>query len=410
MSDTWKIIEEEIGKPSIFKSRESLMPEHLPDKLPHRENELRSLVTYFKHLVTNPGDISQRVLIIGSVGTGKTALSKLFGKAFTRMARERGYNVSYVHVNCHRNRTLYNVIYDIARQLGIPLPPRGLSAKEMYDALLSYLEETGLHVIVALDEFHYFASVSRNDATYFIARTYEAHEGAKYVNFIFIASDTSKLAFLDPSTVGYLLRHVIKLEPYTSEQLYDILKYRASLAFYEGVYEDDVLHFIANYEGVEKGGGGNARHALEILLLAGDIADREGSRRVTVDHARKALLSLSREIVSISEAIRYSTLHELLVLLSIIRLLRRTGKREVKMGDVEEEYQLICESYGEIPRRHTQLYEYVQNLAKAGVIAASPSSKGYRGRTTLITIHYGPLDVLENYVVELIKKRKELGF
>ncbi|MEL9999975.1 MAG: ORC1-type DNA replication protein [Desulfurococcaceae archaeon] len=410
MRDMWRIVEEELGKQTIFKSRESLMPEHLPDRLPHREEELRSLVSYFRHLVTSPGSISQRVLIMGGVGTGKTALSKLFGRIFVRMAQDKGYNVAYVHVNCHRNRTLYNVIHDIARQLSIPLPPRGLSAKEMHDALLLHLEEMDLHVIVALDEFHYFASMSKNDAVYFIARIYDAHEGLKHVNFIFIASDASKLAFLDPATEGYLLRHVVRLRPYTSDQLFDILKYRASLALYDGTYDDDVLHFIANYEGVEKGGGGNARHALETLLLAGDIAEGERSRKVTVEHARKAIFSLSRDIVNVSEAVRYSTLHELLVLLGIIRLLHRTGRREVKMGEVEDEYRLICESYGEIPRRHTQLYEYVQNLARAGVITAHPSGRGYRGRTTLITIHYGPLDALENYVVELIRKRKELGF
>jgi len=410
MGEVWKIVEEELSRQTIFKSRESLMPEHLPDKLPHRERELRELVSYFKHLVSSPGSISQRVLVIGGVGTGKTALAKLFGKTFTRMARERGYNVTYVHVNCHRNRTLYNVIYDVARQLNIPLPPRGLSAKEMYDALLSYLEEMDLHVVVALDEFHYFASTSTSDAAYFLTRVYDAHEGLKYVNFIFIASDKSKLAFLDPATEGYLLRHLIKLEPYISNQLYDILEYRASLALYEGTYDEDVLKFIANYEGADKGGGGNARHALEVLLLAGSIAEKEGSRKITIEHVRKAILSLSRDIVSISEAIKYSTLHELLVLLSITRLLRRTGKREVKMGEVEDEYRLLCDSYGEIPRKHTQLYEYVQNLAKAGVILAYPSGKGYRGRTTLITIHYGPLDLLENHVVELIKKRRELGF
>ncbi|MGC8983198.1 MAG: ORC1-type DNA replication protein [Desulfurococcaceae archaeon] len=410
VSDTWKIIEEELNRPSIFRSRESLMPEHLPEKLPHRENELRSLVSYFKHLVTSPGSISQRVLIVGGVGTGKTALSKLFGRVFTRMAREKGYNVSYAHVNCHRNRTLFNVIYDLSRQLGIPLPSRGLSAKEMFDAVLAYLEELDSYAIIALDEFHYFASVSGSEAVYFISRTYDVFEGTKRVNFIFIASDTSKLAFLNPATEGYLLRHIVKLEPYTSSQLFDILKYRAELSFYEGTYDDEVLKFIAEYEGVDKGGGGNARHALEILLFAGDLAEKEGKRKIELEHVRKAIMSLSRDIVSVSDAIKYSTLHELLVLLSIIRLLRKTGKREVRMGEVEEEYRIVCETLNEVPRRHTQLYEYVRNLARSGIIRAEPSGKGYRGRSTLISLHYGPLDFLEKYVLDLVKKRKELGF
>ncbi|MEM4718392.1 MAG: ORC1-type DNA replication protein, partial [Desulfurococcaceae archaeon] len=401
MSDTWRIVEEEINKPSLFKSRESLMPEHLPDRLPHRDNELRMLVSYFKHLVQDPGSISQRVLILGSVGTGKTALSKLFGKVFTRMAREKGYNIAYAHVNCHRNRTLFNVIYDIASQLSIPLPPRGLSAKEMFDVLLSYLSELDMYLIVALDEFHYFANVSKNDTVYFLARTYDVYEGVKHLNFIFIATDASKIAFLDPATEGYILRHIIKLAPYTSQQLYDILRYRSSISFHEGVYNDDVLRFIAEYEGVDKGGSGNARHALEILLTAGDIAEKEGSSKIGIEHARKALSNLSREIVNISEVIRYLSLHELLVLLSIITLLRRSGKREIKMGEVEEEYRLLCESFNEIPRRHTQLYEYIQILSNAGVISTRPSGKGHRGRTTLITIHYGPLDLLENHIIEL---------
>jgi cell division control protein 6 len=406
--DAWKIVEEELGKPSIFKSRESLTPEHLPDKLPHREEELRTLVSYFKHLVSSPGVISQRVLIIGGVGTGKTALSRLFGRIFTRFAREKGYNVAYVHVNCHRNRTLFNIIYDIALQLAIPLPQRGLSAKEMYDALLSYLQDLDLYVIVALDEFHYFASVAGNDAVYFLTRTYDAFEGAKHVNFIFIATDMSKLALLDPTTEGYLLRHFIKLEPYTSQQLYDILKYRASLSLYDGTYDNDVLKFIANYEGSDRGGSGNARHVLEVLLLAGDIAEKEGAKRITLEHVRRAITSLSRELVNVSDVLKTLTLHELLVLLSITRLLRRSGKREVKMGEIEEEYRVICDLYGEIPRKHTQLYEYIQNLTKANVIYSYPSRKGQRGRTTMVTIHYGPLDALEKLVLELIEKRRKL--
>ncbi|MEM1627755.1 MAG: ORC1-type DNA replication protein [Desulfurococcaceae archaeon] len=409
MSDAWKIIEEELNRPSIFKSRESLMPEYIPDSLPHRDNELRQLVSYFKHLVTSPGSISQRVLVIGGVGTGKTALTRLFGRSFVRLASEKGYRVAYVHVNCHRNRTLFNVIYDIASQLNIPIPSRGLSVKEMFDALLTYLEETDMYVIAALDEFHYFASIAGKDSVYFIARTYDAHEGIKYLNYIFIATDMSKLAFLDPVTEGYLLRHMVKLEPYTSSQLYDILKYRAELSFFENTYDEETLKFIAEYEGVDKGGGGNARHALEILLMSGDIAEKEGSRKITLEHVRKAIMSLSRDIVSISESIRNSPLHELLVLLSIVKLLRRSGVKEVKMGEIEEEYRVLCDIYNEYPRRHTQIYEYIQSLARTGIIHAYPSGKGHRGRTTLVTIHYGPLDVLEKYIEDIIKKRKELG-
>ncbi len=403
---TWDIIEKEIVKPSLFRSRESLTPEYIPDKLPHREEELRQLANAFKHLIVSPGSISQRVLIVGSVGTGKTALARVFGRDFTRVARSKGINVRYAHVNCHRNRTLYNVITDIARQLEVPLPTRGLSYKEMYDAVLGYLDDNDIYAIIALDEFHYFASIAGSDAVYFIVRTYDDVETSiKRLNFIFISLHTSMLSYLDPSTESYLLRHMIKLEPYTSQQLFNILKYRAEQAFYENVVDDEVLKFIADYEGSDRGGGGNARNALEILLRAGDIAEAEGSERILLEHVRRAIMKTSREIISVSESIMYSPLHELIMLWAIIRLLRRTGKPFVKMGEVEKEYEMLCEMLGEHPRRHTQVYEYVMNLKKAGVVDARTSGKGTRGRTTLISIHYGPLDLFEKYVEDLVYKR-----
>ncbi len=403
---TWDLIEKELSKPSIFRSRESLTPEFTPDKLPHREEELRLLASAFRHIITSPGSISQRVLIVGPVGTGKTALARVFGRDFTRYANEKGVSVRYAHINCHRNRTLNNIIVDMARQLDIPLPRRGLSYKEMYDAILSYLDDHDIYAIVTFDEFHYFASIAGSRDVYFIVRTYDDVETSiKRLNFIFISLHTSMLSYLDPQTESYLLRHMIKLNPYTSEQLYTILKYRAEQAFYEGVVDDEVLKFIADYEGYDRGGGGNARNALEILLKAGDLAEREGNTRVTVEHVRKAIMTTSRELVSIADAILYSPLHELIILWAIIRLLRRTGKTSVRMGEVEREYTMLCEMLGEQPRRHTQVYEYVMNLKKAGIIDARTSGKGQRGRTTLISLHYGPLDIFEKYVQDLVEKR-----
>ena len=406
----WDLIEEELSKPSIFRSRESLTPEYVPDKLPHREEEIKQLVSAFKHLVTSPGSISQRVLVVGSTGTGKTALTRVFGRDFTRIARSRGINLRYVHVNCHRNRTLYNVVAEIAKQLEMPLPQRGLSVKEMYDAILGYLDESDTYAIITFDEFHYFASIAGSDAVYFIVRTYDAFDTSiKRLNFVFVSLSTSMLSLLDPTTESYLLRHMVKLEPYTSSQLYTILRYRAEQAFYEDVVGDEILRFIAEYEGRDRGGGGNARNALEILRQAGEMAEAEGTGRIMLEHVRRAIMHTSRELISISEAVIYSPLHELIVLWAVIRLLRRTGKPFVKIGDVEHEYAMLCELLGEQPRRHTQVYEYVMNLKKAGVINARTSGKGIRGRTTLISVHYGPLDLFEKYVEDLIYKRMKVS-
>ncbi len=405
---TWEIIEGELGKPSIFKGKESLAPEFLPDKLPHREEQLRELVNNFKHLITSPGSFSQKVLLVGSIGTGKTATARVFGRDFTRLARQKHHvNIRYVHINCHRNRTLYNVVLEIARQLEVPLPSRGLSVQEMYTAILNYLDEENMYAIIALDEFDYFASIAGSDAVYFLVRTYDEYaDMIKRLNFIFITRSTSSLSLLDSATESYLLKHIIRFNPYSSKELYDILVYRASQAFYEGVVDDDVLKYIAELEGVDKGGKGNARFALELLMLAGEAAEKEGSLKVTIEHVRKAVSAISPEVTMVSEAILYLPLHELLVLWALIRQLKRVKQPYVKIGDVEKEYNMLCEMIGEAPRKHTQVYEYVMNLKRASIIDAKTSGKGQRGRTTLLSIRYGPLDTLERFVEDLVRKRK----
>ncbi|ALL01686.1 ORC complex protein Cdc6/Orc1 [Pyrodictium delaneyi] len=403
------IIESVLEHPSVFKSREKLYPEYVPAYLPHREEQLKSLATYFRPLLLEPGTISQRVLLVGSIGTGKSATARRFGSDFKHLARQRGIKLEYVHVNCHRDRTLYFVVQEIARQLHIPIPPRGLSAQEMFQIILKHLENRNIYTIITLDEFDYFIEVAGNDAVYFLVRTYDEHpELTKRISYIFITRGLTSLSRLDSATESYLVRNVIHFKPYTSAELFDILKYRSSEAFYEGTISDDVLNYISELVGVDTGGSGNARLALEILMLAGTEADNEGSPTVTIEHVRRAFAKTNPNLsIMINDVIKHLPLHELLILLAAIRSLRHSSEAYVRIGEVEEEYQRICEEIGEKPRRHTQVYEYVMDLKKRGIIDARVSGKGYRGKSTLIGISIGPLELLEKHITEIIEYKRE---
>lgn len=402
------IIESILERPSVFKSKEKLYPEHLPAQLPHREEQLMSLATYFRNILLRPGSMAQRVLLVGGVGTGKTATARRFGSDFKALAHQRGINLEYVHVNCHRDRTLYLVVQEIARQLRIPVPPRGLSAQEMYKVVLKQLDNRNIYAIITLDEFDYFIEVAGNDSVYFLVRTYDEYPDlAKRINFIFITRSLSSLGVLDSATESYIVRNVIHFKPYTSSELFDILKYRSQEAFYEGTVDDSILEYIADLVGVDNGGSGNARLALEVLMLAGSEAEKEGAQRITIDHVRRAFTHANPNIsIMVNDVIRHLSLHELLVLLAIVRLLKQRNEAYVRIGDVEEEYYNICEEYKEEPRKHTQVYEYIQDLKRRGVIDAKLSGKGYRGKSTLIGISLGPLEALEKFIQEMIDIKK----
>ncbi|MCC6015752.1 MAG: ORC1-type DNA replication protein [Desulfurococcaceae archaeon] len=393
-------------KPSVFKNIETLYPEYVPLKLPHRENQLKQLAEIFRPLILSPGNVFIRVMMVGGVGVGKTATAKVFGKEIKLIAAEHGLDLRYVHINCHRDRTLYEVVSEVVRQVGAPIPIRGLSAREMLLALLNYLEKHNIFTIVTLDEFNYFIATEGNDAVYFLIRIYDEYSDVKKrISYIFISRNISALNMLDPTTESYILRHTIRFDPYTSDELFDILRYRRDLAFYEGTVDDDILRYIAEHKGVNKGGDGNARSALEALLLAGQAADYEGSQKVKIEHVRKALGLVHPDIVRISDDLSYLQLHELILLKAIIRSLKNREVHFVKIGDVEEEYRYLCQFYNVKPRSHTQIYEYVNNLKYMGIIEARVSGKGFRGRTTLISISV-PLEELERKVDELISLKR----
>ncbi len=399
------VLESVINRVSVFKNKEVLYPEYVPKRLPHREEQLRKLAEIYKVMITAPGSASMRAMLVGGVGVGKTATARVFGRELRALAREHGIELRYVHVNCHRDRTLYEVVAEIVRQIGAPVPLRGLSPREMMLALMNFMEKNDIYALVTLDEFDYFVSVAGNDAVYFIVRLYDEYPDVKKrISFLFIARDLSSLSYLDPTTESYILKHVIKFDPYKSKELFDILAARRDEAFYEGTVDDEVLQYIADMEGVDKGGQGNARAAIEALLLAGEAADYEGSHKVTIEHVRKAFSHVHEDVVRVSEVLPYLQLHELLILKAAINVLKRKSEPYARIGEVEEEYRNICTIYGVEPRKHTQVYEYVNNLKKMGVIEAKVSGKGFRGRSTLISI-YMPLDALEKQVDSLIEKK-----
>lgn len=387
MQNTKDILNDIFSSPSVFKDRSKLSPDYVPSRLPHREDKIKELGLAFKDIITDPGSSSQRVVIVGRVGTGKTATSKAFGQEFKNIGKMRGIKLEYIHLNCHRQRTLYLLMLEIANQLKLPIPSRGLSSQEIFELIHEYLEKRGMYLIVALDEFDYFLNTAPLEDIYFLVRIYdEINTPVKRVSYLFIARELGIITGLDKSIKDHILRRIIEFKPYTSLELQDILRDRINEAFYENTVMEDVVKFIADTHGYDKGGTGNARAALETLEMAGELADRDGSPIVTLEHAKEANSRVNPEASVLIDNIRYLDLHDLILLKAIISLYNREKADYYPMGVVEEEYKKICEDLDEEPRKHTQVYEYIRRLRSMGILSTKQSGKGMRGRTTLISL------------------------
>ena len=98
------IFEDLLNKACIFKDERKLDMNFIPDELPHRNKELSLLSQLFLTLLTNPNEISRKILVTGKTGIGKTVTVKLFGTLLIEAAKKKNISINYIHVNCRKER------------------------------------------------------------------------------------------------------------------------------------------------------------------------------------------------------------------------------------------------------------------------------------------------------------------
>jgi cell division control protein 6 len=398
------IVKETLERPTVFKDEAPLSLEYIPRKLPHRDEQMRFLTQLFRFTLESPFSTSQRVLITGDVGTGKTVLAQRFGTDIVKAARSRKVNLHYVHVNCREAKgSLFMIIKRVLTQFEPEFPKRGFAPEELLHTLMDMLDDKNIHLILALDELEHLIRIEESTPIYNLTRIQEERVGKPIrLSLIFILREPEYLQKLDRSTIDTLQRNIVKLDKYSSRQLIDILKDRVGLAFKENVVADEALQLVADVGGQS----GDARYAIELLWRAGKYADSESAKRILTDHVRKAVGSVYPMLRG--EYIAALSSHEKYMLLALARVLEESQEAYATIGVVEREYKAVCEEYDDQPRKHTQIWKYARGLGAIGVIAASKSGEGVRGKTTLLGLQNIPASTMrEQLEAALTTTRKK---
>jgi cell division control protein 6 len=395
-----ELLEKELRKPTLIKNPRVLDLKYIPKKLLHREEEQKMLIQYFKPVIEKPGDYSQRVSIIGAIGSGKTAIALKFGEMVKVYSTQKNLNLEYVHVNCRRARSAFLTLLEIVRKFNPHIPVRGFSSEEILNMLTEILNRKRLYLIVALDEIDFVIRKDGPDLLYDLTRlTDDEIDMKERVSIITIVRDIAFRTMLDESTLSTLRQNTIFLEPYTEDQLRDIIADRVKEAFYEDVVSKEATDLIADIASKN----GDARYAIELLERAGMHADHRQSLKVLPEHVRHANASIHPVIRQ--EIVKDLTTQQKLILLAISIKLKTTQKAYTTMGEVEESYKRLCEEFTIPVRSHTQLWEYIQYLQNCDVITTKISSKGQRGQTTLIGLPDVSAEKIENAIREQLQKQ-----
>ncbi len=388
---------------SVFKDETRLDINYVPQRLPHREPKLRLLMEFFSFALHSPEKMAQRVVIVGDVGTGKTALSQRFGANITSEANRRGIDLRYVHVNCRDYHGSFFLILQHVISIFHPnFPRRGYSAEEILNSFAQILDEGHIHVILALDELESLIDREGSEAIYKLTRLQEARQNKpQRLSLIGILRELRTINQLDASTKSTLQSNVINLEKYSKQQLVDILNDRVSLAFKPLAIAEDTVNLIAELAFSETG---NARFGIELLWRAGKYADAEDLDVISPESVRKA-------VSSIIPALRKSDLftlglHEKLFLLGIARTFKKNEKAYVVFTEAERSYAVVCEEFDTEPKSHTQLWKYLRSLSALGIVKTEVLTGPSRGRSTGIYLPRIPADELEKELKSLLEKQE----
>ncbi len=382
----------------IFKDINKLLPKYVPERIPHREAEFNNLLNIFKPVLDDLESYTH-AFIIGSSGVGKTMLARYFERHLLRDKKYRE-KVYIIYTNYRVEKKPGNLIRKLT-SITIPsMPPRGFSIEEMFIAALNAAEKEDKRILMIIDDSD---SLFRRDKEfiYMISRVDEISQTQNILSLLFILHSEEPLLNLDPWTAGTLKRNIIRLSEYTYNELIDILLARVEEAFVEGSIPFETVETCADISSTYNF---NARYAIELLLNGGKIAEYYGSSEVKPEHIR-----LARDKVPPSfsvEDLRHLSIHEKLILYSLSKLLLYSNKAFVSTGELEEEYQAICNEIGITPISHTWFWNEIKTLSYFGFISRRDSGKGYRGRTTLIGLPSFSAKFLEDILGREVYRRK----
>ena len=383
-----------MGK-SVFKDQRTLSFDYVPQKLVHREAQMKKLAMLYKSVVES--NLSQNAVLTGSVGTGKTAAAKRFCMDLKDFAEKQQKAVDWVLVNCRQRTSESSAVLHIVNHFQPNFPDRGFSITEMLRILRKDLEKRKVHLVIVLDEADMLLKKAGSDIIYKLTRFGEEKvEGKELVSLILI-SQKNVFDMLDASSTSTFKRtNVVEFGKYSLEELRDIVKSRTMLALNDGAIEDDSINLIAEVSSE----WGDARFAIEILEKAGMLADEESAGKISVEHVRGAK---AEAYSSITESkLAGLDKHQRLALLAIARTSR--GKAYITTGEAESAYKVACEEYGEKARAHTAFWGLMKDLDMLGVVSAKKSGPGISGKTTVITLLDIPAKVLEQRMRQMLNK------
>lgn len=370
------LFQELLENDPIFKNKEVLRPSYTPDFLLHRDIQINNLATILVSALR--GDTPSNILIYGKTGTGKTAAIRYVGIELEKKSEELNVSCVVLYINCEVIDTQYRLLANLARQFGEDIPMTGWPTDQVFTKFKESIDSKEQVIIIILDEIDKLIRKG-DDVLYNLSRVNTDLKKSK-ISMVGVSNDLKFTEFLDPRVKSSLGEEEIIFPPYDANQISDILRDRAQIAYKDGVLDNVVIPLCAAFAAQEHG---DARRALDLLRVSGELAERENKSKVEEEHVKNAQYKI--EVDRIIEVVHTLPTQSKLVLYSVIYL-QSKGYRNITTGQVYNIYLKFCNNIDMDVLTQRRVTDLISELDMLGIINAAVVSKGRYGRTKEISL------------------------
>jgi archaeal cell division control protein 6 len=369
---------------NIFKDKSVLQTRYTPESIPHRDEQIKAIASILASSlrVERPSNL----FVYGKTGTGKT-LSVLYVRdELLKKAEQMGVELRFEYVNCKLRKvadTEYRILAALIEQLGGKVPSTGLPTEKVWRKFIELVDSKKQLIVFIFDEIDQAINKMGDSFLYSLTRLNQELEQAQ-LSLIGISNDVTFLDNIDPRVRSSLGEEEFVFPPYNAIQLQDILNERCILAFREDIVDPGVTAKCAAYAAREHG---DARRALDLLRVAGELTERDQKETVKEEYIDFANQKIEKDkILDIIETIPKQ--HQL-VLYSIVELTKQQKNKKIDKfftGDVYNLYQDVCIQTRTDSLTQRRVSDILADIDMLGIINAKVVSKGRHGRTREIRL------------------------
>ncbi|MCP3686263.1 MAG: ORC1-type DNA replication protein [bacterium] len=369
-----------LDKESLFTNKQVLQVSYLPEDVIHRNEQRKQMAAILAPALKL--EKPSNLFIYGKTGTGKTVSTKNIINDILHVSKKNNTPLKVIYINCKLKKiadTEYRLIAQLARECGKSIPATGLPTDEVYKIFYDTIEKEKQMVIIVLDEIDQLVKKTGDSILYNLTRIHEELKKSQ-IALVGISNDMVFIDSIDPRVKSSLSEEEVVFPPYNAPELQDILRQRANNAFKGEVIEEGVIEKCAAYAAREHG---DARRALELLRVAGEIAERNNFLKIKLSHIDDAENKMERD--RLLDILKTQPKQVQAVLYSIVSISAKK-KNQIFTGEVYEFYKNVCSRTDLRPLTQRRISDVIAELDMLGIINVRVISKGRYGRTREISL------------------------